>query len=106
MSKFVCYTLEGLIQQGGNQVWMMLGTFPTAEAARQAGERAKASVLESRVMSYFRSSDWWKSPEAPCAAVRAQSAAVRAPHFAASAAHGGNAQKSAAPRSDEPSIVA
>lgn len=103
MSKFVCYTLEGLMQQGGHQVWVMLGTYPTAEAARRAceaaGEGGAGRLLDSRIMSYFRSSDWWKSPEAP-------SAAVRAPHFAPQIAAQKVAQKVAVPRSDEPSIVA
>jgi hypothetical protein len=92
LSKFVCYTVEGLMQQGRNQVWVMLGTYPTADSARLAAESARtgSGVVESRVMSYFRSADWWRSPEAP-------SAAVRAPHVA---------PQKAATRGDEASIVA
>ena len=102
MSKFVCYTVEGLMQQGSNQVWVMLGTYPTADSARIAAENARtgSGVVESRVMSYFRSADWWRSPEAP-------SAAVRAPHTQKGAgSQKGTVPQKAAARGDEASIVA
>lgn len=81
MSRFVCYTLEGLMQQGGNQVWVMLGTYPTAESAQKAAAESQG-IVQSRVMSYFRSSDWWLSPESPSAAVRGPHAPATHPEVA------------------------
>ena len=78
MNKFVCFTLEGLLVQRHNQVWIMLGLYPTADQARGAAKEAisRSDVIETRIMSYFRDHDWWKSEADEKTLVRPHTAPV------------------------------
>jgi hypothetical protein len=78
MKRFVCYTLEGLLRQGQHEVWVVLGTFPSAEQADSAGRAASAkqAIARTRVMPYYR------TIELPV--TRDNAAANLRPHLAAS----------------------
>ena len=78
MKRFVCYTLEGLLRQGHNEVWVVLGTFASAEQAESAGRAAtsRSGIANTRVMPYYR------TIELPVG--RETAALPRRPHLVAS----------------------
>ena len=56
MKRFVCYTLEGLLRQDRHEVWVVLGTYASAEQADSAARAATArsGIAQTRVMPYYR----------------------------------------------------
>jgi hypothetical protein len=56
MKRFVCYTLEGLLRQDRHEVWVVLGTFASAEQADSAARAAttRSGISQTRVMPYYR----------------------------------------------------
>lgn len=56
MKRFVCYTLEGLLRQDRNEVWVVLGTYLSAEQAESAARAATArsGITNTRIMPYYR----------------------------------------------------
>jgi len=81
MKRFVCYTLEGLLRQDRNEVWVVLGTFASSEQAESAARAAtiRSGIAQTRIMPYYR------TIELPV--LRDGSAQPRRPHLAAEIAH-------------------
>ncbi len=60
MKRLAFFTLEGLLEQGPHEVWVTLGTFPTAEAARHAQATqpiTRPGISKKRVVPLFRISE-------------------------------------------------
>jgi len=58
MNQLVCWTVSGLRRQGPHEVWVMLGTYSSQDAAQSAaanGPWSSAGISETRVMPYYRS---------------------------------------------------
>ena len=58
MNQLVCWTVSGLRRSGPHEVWVMLGTYSSQDAAKSAADNgpwASAGICETRVMPYYRS---------------------------------------------------
>lgn len=56
MKRLAFFTLEGLVQRGSHEVWVLLGRYESREAADAAVASAPGHITATRVMPYFRDS--------------------------------------------------
>lgn len=64
MKRLAFFSLEGLVRQGANEVWIPLGTFHTrsqAETAEPAIHRS--DIVGARVIAHYRDSSGGHAPK-------------------------------------------